>query len=199
MNEFTTMMEHAMGRSVNDVGLRVWTPKGAEVVFLQQVSPHLDDLTDRRIDLDELVGQYPTGAWGEETREYHLRIRVPTCEIGERLLAGRTMLMVNGDAVAEARVLAVWTEDDALSTQLNPEVAHVIGQADLANAIQYGLEAWQAGDTERATRQLGHAIKLATMTGDTVRLDQLGAIVDVDDAVTGTVRLRDDARRDRHG
>ena len=111
------------------------------------------------------------------------------------MLAGRTMLMVNGDSVAEGKVLAVWTEDDTLSTRLNPEVAHSTGQADLANAIQHGLEAWQAGDTERATRQLGHAVKLATMTGDTVRLGQLGAIVDVDDAVTGTVRLRDDARR----
>ena len=71
------MADLAMGRSVNDVRLRVWTPQAAEVVSLEQVAPGLEDLTDRRTDVDDLVGEYPTGAWGEETRDYHLRIRVP--------------------------------------------------------------------------------------------------------------------------
>src|SRR6185295_17771400 len=58
--EFTAMTELAMGRSVNDVDLRVWTPQGAEVVFLKQVAPGLEDLTARRTDLDGLIGEYPT-------------------------------------------------------------------------------------------------------------------------------------------
>ena len=193
--EFTAMTQLAMGRSVNDVELRVWTPQGAEVVFLRQVAPGLEDLTDRRTDLDDLVGEYPTGAWGEETRDYHLRIRVPAREIGERMLAGRAVLMVDGQAAAEGHVLAEWTDDEELSTRLHPDVAHATGQADLASAIHHGLEALQAGDTEGATHHLGHAVKLANEAGDTVRLDQLRSIVDVDDAVTGTVHLRDDARR----
>ncbi len=193
--EFTAMTELAMGRSVNDVRLRVWTPRGAEVVFLRQVAPGLEDLTHRRTDLDEVDGEYPTGAWGEETRDYHLRIRVPAREIGERMLAGRSVLMVNGTAAAEGKILAEWTDDEDLSTRLHPDVAHVTGQADLASAIHRGLEALRARDTEGATHHLGHAVKLAHETGDTVRLDQLRTIVDVDDAVTGTVHVRDDARR----
>ena len=33
------------------------------------------------------------------------------------------------------------------------------------------------------------------MTGDTVRLDQFRTIADINEAATGTVRLRDDTRR----
>ena len=151
------MAELAMARSVNDVRLRVWTPQGAEVVFLKQVAPGLEDLTDRRTDLDDLVGEYPTGAWGEETRDYHLRIRVPAREIGERMLAGRAVLMVNGTAAAEGNVLAEWTDDEVLSTRLHPDVAHATGQADLASAIHHGLEALHARDTEGAIHHLGRA------------------------------------------
>ena len=136
--EFTAMAKRAMGRSVNDVGLRVWTPQGAEVVFLKQVAPGLEDLTDRRTDVDDLVGEYPTGASGEETRDYHLRIRVPAREIGERMLAGRAVLMVNGMAAAEGTVLAEWTDDEELSTRLHPDVAHATGQADLATRSTTG-------------------------------------------------------------
>ena len=193
--EFTAMTELAMGRRVNDVELRVWTPQGAEVVFLRQVAPGLEDLTDRRTDLDDLVGEYPTGAWGEETRDYHLRIRVPARAIGERVLAGRALLMVNGEAAAEGKIFAEWTDDEELSTRLHPDVAHATGQADLASAIHHGLEALRARDTEGATHHLGRAVRLADEAGDTVRLDQLRTIVDVDDAVTGTVRLREDPRR----
>ena len=193
--EFTAMANLAMGRTVNDVRLRVWTPQAAEVVSLEQVAPGLEDLTDRRTDVDDLVGEYPTGAWGEETRDYHLRIRVPARAIGERVLAGRALLMVNGEAAAEGKIFAEWTDDEELSTRLHPDVAHATGQADLASAIHHGLEALRARDTEGATHHLGRAVRLADEAGDTVRLDQLRTIVDVDDAVTGTVRLREDPRR----
>jgi hypothetical protein len=193
--EFTAMTELAMAKSVNDVGLRVWTPRGAEVAFLRHVAPGLEDLTAHRRDVDDLVGEYPTGAWGEETRDYHLRIRVPAREIGERMLAGRVALIVDCKAVAEGEVLAVWTDDEELSTRLHPDVAHATGQADLADAIHHGLEAFHAQDTEGATHHLGRAVTLAIEAGDTVRLDQLRTVVDVDDVVTGTVHLRDDARK----
>jgi len=193
--EFTAMMETAMSKSVDEVALRVWAPRGAEVLFVKQVAPYLDDLTDRRTAVDDLVSEYPTGAWGEETRDYHVRIRVPDREAGEYMLAGRVAVVVNGNAVAEGKVLAEWTDDEALSTRLSPEVAHARGQADLASAIARGIEAWHAGDTAGATRHLGRAITLAAATGDTVRLDQLRTIVDIDDAGAGRVRLRDDARR----
>jgi hypothetical protein len=69
-------------------------------------------------------------------------------------------------------------------------VAHYTGQGELAEVIQQGLAARKAGDLERATAKLGRAVALATVLGneDTARL--LANVVDVDDPVTGTVRLR---------
>ena len=66
--DFAATMERAMGRRTSNVSLRVWTPVGARVTLMQQVFPTIEDLTDRRAAVGELEGDYPTGAWGDETR-----------------------------------------------------------------------------------------------------------------------------------
>ena len=55
----------------------------------------------------------------------------------------------------------MWTDDEAQSTRINPHVAHYTGQAELADAIQEGLEARKDGDLDTATAKLGRAVKLA--------------------------------------
>ena len=45
--DFTAMIERAMTKDTNNVALRLWTPQGAEVAFVKQVSPTIEDLTDR--------------------------------------------------------------------------------------------------------------------------------------------------------
>ncbi len=87
-------------------------------------------------------------------------------------------------------MLAVWTADEALSTRINREVAHYTGQAELAEVIQDGLEARKAGDVETATAKLGRAVALATSSGNTDTAKLLAKVVEVEDPVTGTVRLR---------
>jgi hypothetical protein len=37
-----------------------------------QVAPQVEDLTGRRQDVNPLTGAYPTGAWGDESRDYHV-------------------------------------------------------------------------------------------------------------------------------
>ena len=54
----------------------VWTPQGAEVVALKQMDPPLD-LTGREPSAGPLAGDYTTGAWGDESRDYYLSVRVP--------------------------------------------------------------------------------------------------------------------------
>jgi hypothetical protein len=100
------------------------------------------------------------------------------------------MVMVRGDNVAQARVRAVWTDDMALSTRINREVAHYTGQAELAEAIRDGIAARAAGDEDTATVRLGRAAQIAheSANDDTLRL--LAKVVDIDDPSTGTVRLR---------
>ena len=110
--------------------------------------------------------------------------------VGDELLAARISLMVGDDAVSQGLVRAVWTDDEALSTRINPQVAHYTGQAELAQAIQEGLQARKDGDIDTATVKLGRAVQLATQSGNEGTVKLLRKVVEVEDADTGTVRVR---------
>jgi hypothetical protein len=187
---FRAMTGAAMGKSYASVALRLWTPAGATVRFVKQVFPQVEDLTGRRSEVSARVGEYPTGAWGAESRDYHVSIEVEPAGVGEEMLAARVSLVGADQVLTERLVLAKWTDDTALSTRISPQVAHYTGQAELASAIQEGLAAREAGDVEVATAKLGRAVRLATESGheDTAKL--LARVVDVVDPVTGTVRLK---------
>ncbi|MFI0727886.1 VWA domain-containing protein [Streptomyces sp. NPDC021225] len=194
--DFTRMMENALGKEVADVSLRVWTPLGAEVAFVKQVAPTVEDLTDRRAEAGARAGDYPTGSWGDESRDYHLCVRVPAADVGQEMLAARVSLVLpqpDGGLpapLAQGLVRAVWTDDMVASTAMNPQVAHYTGQAELAQAIQQGLDARKAGDMDGATAKLGRAVQLASASGNEDTAKLLAKVVDVVDAATGTVRLK---------
>jgi von Willebrand factor type A C-terminal domain/von Willebrand factor type A domain len=190
--DFRAVMDAAMGKSVADVVLRLWTPRDAGVRFVKQVAPAVEELTDRRSEAGRQRGDYPLGAWGAESRDYHLAIEVAPGAVGDEMLAGRVSVLRAGsdEVLGQGLVTAVWTDDAALSTRISDGVAHYTGQAELAAAIQEGLAARKAGDEPTATARLGRAVALAAGSGnsDTARL--LERVVEVIDAPTGTVRLR---------
>ncbi|MFI9378557.1 vWA domain-containing protein [Streptomyces parvulus] len=194
--DFTRMMETAMGKEVADVALRLWTPVGTTVKFVKQVAPTVEELTGRRTEAGPRAGDYPTGSWGDESRDYHVCVEVPAAELGREMLAARVSLVIPepGGSVqnlgAQGLVRAVWTDDMAASTSINPQVAHYTGQAELAQVIQQGLDLRKAGDIDGATAKLGRAVQLAGVSGngDTAKL--LAKVVDVVDAAAGTVRLK---------
>jgi hypothetical protein len=189
--DFAAMMENAMGKQVADVALRVWSPQHASVRFMKQVAPAVEDLTGRRTQSGPQAGDYPTGAWGAgESRDYHLCVRVNPAAIGQEMLAARVSLVVGSDVVGQGLVRAVWTNDEALSTRINANVAHYTGQAELAQAIQEGLEARKQGDEDTATAKLGRAVALAEQSGNEDTAKLLAKVVDVVDAATGTVHLK---------
>ncbi|MCP9207403.1 VWA domain-containing protein [Streptomyces sp. HD1123-B1] len=194
--DFTRMMETAMGKEVADVSLRLWTPMGAEVAFVKQVAPTVEDLTARRVEAGARAGDYPTGSWGDESRDYHVCVRVPAAEVGREMLAARASLVLpqqdGGPAapLAQGLVRAVWTDDVVASTAMNRQVAHYTGQAELAQVIQQGMDARKSGDIEGATAKLGRAVQLAGASGNEDTAKLLAKVVDVVDAATGTVRLK---------
>ena len=132
----------------------------------------------------------PDGSWGDEARDYHVAVRLAAKGIGQEQLAARVQLAVGADVVAQGLVKAMWSNDDTLTTRIDPAVAHYTGQAELAEAIQEGLAAKASGDTATATTKLGRAVQLAAETGNEEATTRLRKIVDIDDADTGTVRLR---------
>ncbi|WP_084962505.1 VWA domain-containing protein [Thermoactinospora rubra] len=188
---FARLTQTAMAKTVAELVLRVWTPKGARVAFLKQVSPTLLDLTGKRTDVNELIGDYPTGSWGAEEREYHLCVELPPNQAGHEFRVGWVKLLLpdTQEVLAEGKVLAEWTDDLAQSTRINAKVAHYTGQAELHQLIQEGLRARDAGDEQTATARLVKARQIADRSGreDTARL--LDKMVEVD-AETGTARLR---------
>jgi hypothetical protein len=190
--DFQSIMGEAMGKSMADLALRLWTPRGASVRFVKQVAPTVEDLTDRRAESARQAGDYPLGSWGAETRDYHLAIDVPAGTIGDEMLAGRVSVVRSGsgDVLGQGLVTAIWTEDTALSTRISRGVAHYTGQAELAEAIQEGLAARKAGDEGTATARLGRAVALAAASGNDGTARLLERVVEVVDAPSGTVRLR---------
>ncbi|MGW4514066.1 VWA domain-containing protein [Streptomyces sp. NPDC004393] len=194
--DFTGMMETAMGKEVADVSLRLWTPVGTEIKFVKQVAPTVEDLTDRRTEAGPRAGDYPTGSWGDESRDYHVCVQVPAANIGQEMLAARVSLVIpRSDGTAESLgaqglVRAVWTDDMTASTSINAQVAHYTGQAELAQVIQQGIDLRKAGDFDGATAKLGRAVQLASASGNADTAKLLAKVVDVVDAATGTVRLK---------
>lgn len=188
--QFEEIMRAAMSRGVADAQLRVWTPQGAQVLFVRQVSPSVEDLTARRTEVNALTGAYPTGAWSDESRDYHVAVRVAAKAIGQEQLAARVQLAVGEEVQAQALVKATWSGDSGLTARIDQQVAHYTGQAELAAAIQEGLAAKAAGDEATATTKLGRAVQLAAETGNDEATSKLRKVVDIDDEREGTVRLK---------
>jgi len=190
--DFQTMMRTAMGKTTGNVALRLWTPQGAAVAFVRQVAPTIEELTSRGMQVNPQAADYPTASWGAESRDYHVCINVLPREAGEEMLAGRVSLVEGDQVLGQALIKAIWTPDQQLSTRISREVAHYTGQAELAECIQEGLEARKLGDLDTATFKLGRAVQLAADSGNDGTMKLLQAVVEVEDAATGTVRLRRD-------
>jgi uncharacterized protein YegL len=193
--DFQEILTKAMGKTVSDVSLRLWTPQGAKILFCKQVSPEIVDVTDRSKVVNDRMVDYPTGAWGSnESRDYHFCIQINAGNVGDEMLAGRASLITQTNGVetkiAEAKILATWTEDEARTAKIDRRVAHYTGQAELSQSIQEGLEARAQGNIEVATVKLGKAVKLAHDSGNEATAKLLRTVVDVEDAASGTVKIK---------
>lgn len=188
--DFEAMMRTSMSRGVADARLRVWAPQGSEVLFVRQVAPTVEDLTPKAVRISPLVIEVPTGAWSDESRDYHVSVRVPVAPVGNERLAARVEVVVADQVLAKGLVKAIWSLDTNLTTRIDPAVAHYTGQAQLADTIQRGLAAKSSGDDRTATVLLGQAAKLAHDSGNESTTRLLAKVVDVVDVEAGTVRLK---------
>src|SRR5262249_24370723 len=109
--DFRAMMQAAMGKAPGTVSLRCWTPQGVQVAFVRQVAPEIAELTDRAVQVNPLTADYPTGAWGEESRDFHVCIRVQPRSAGDEMLAGRVSLVEGDGVLSQALIKATWTDD----------------------------------------------------------------------------------------
>lgn len=189
-DDFATFMARAIGKTLPDIRLRVWRPTDAKVRFLRQVAPSIQDLTDAVIPVDAHTSDHRTGAWsGEETRDYHLCVDLPSAEVGVEKLVARVSVVLGDGVASQGLVLAEWTDDLDRSTQRNERVYSYVGQEEGAAAIQEGLLALEEGDIPTATLKFRRAVELATAAGDEARLKLLRGVVDIDER-DGTVKVK---------
>ena len=188
--EFQSLVRKSMARGVANVDLRVWTPQGAQTLFVKQVAPTLEDLTARRTQVNPLTSSYPTGAWADESRDYHVAVRLSAKSLGQEQLAARVQVALGAEVQTQALVKATWSADEALTTRIDDQVARYTGKAELAAMIQDGLAAKAAGRDDDATSKLGRAVQIAAEAGDQEMTSRLRKVVEIDNAETGTVRLK---------
>jgi hypothetical protein len=189
--DFQEVMERAMGRRVSDVSIRLWTPVGAEIAFVKQAFPEIADFTDRRVVVSEREGDYPTGAWGDEVRDYHVSITVPARDPGDEMLAGRVKVVIDGEVVSEEKLLAIWSEEESLTVVQPPKLVETEYRNEYAEVATELRQAQDAGDEERATAKLQRLQTIATILEDPDKLRVLGTLSEVD-PVTGKVKPRTD-------
>jgi von Willebrand factor type A C-terminal domain/von Willebrand factor type A domain len=193
---FRAIVASSQSRTVPDVALRLWAPQGAVIDTMRQATPELVDLTANAASPGPRVRDYGLGGWAPgESRDYHVRIRVEPGKVGDKMLAGRVSIVVADAVATETKIEVEWTSDAARATRIDPHVATVTGQKEMADAIDEGLAAANRGDTQTATVRLGDALQLARKAGRDDLEDRLGKVVEID-ARTGTVRLRPDANKE---
>ncbi|NUR63651.1 MAG: protein kinase [Catenulispora sp.] len=136
----------AAAKSIADVELTLWTPTGAVIRYVKQVTPILRDLTDSRIPADAVrtVG-FPTGAWGEEERTFHICIEVEPGALGQEKLAARVQLTARGpesvEPLGEGKIRAVWVDDETLVMRVVSRVGPYLSQSEpgLGSGLGGGL------------------------------------------------------------
>ncbi len=82
--DFSSMLTQSLRKQVAAVTIRIWTPKGAQLLDLTQLQEEEAPLplTGTRVEVDDLTSEYGTGSWEDETRDFYLGVRVPVGEIG---------------------------------------------------------------------------------------------------------------------
>jgi len=97
-----------------DVSLRLWTPLGATVAVLREVSPATGDLRDAGVRLDDRTVEHAAGRWTDGAWAYELAVALPARGAGDEMLAAQFVVAVAGEIVGRAPIVVAWTDDERL-------------------------------------------------------------------------------------
>jgi hypothetical protein len=203
--EFVAIMRAAQAKVVPDVRLRIRRMPFATVRLVRQRYPTDVELGEWGVPLDDRTVDFSTGSWASgEIREIHVCLSVSRSDVAmeEVLQAAWVDLAVvpPGGTQAEPRgepvsIVVQWTEDDALSSVLDPKVAHYLGYTELHEAIKSGWTAYQVGAVAQATVAWGRAVALAAKLDHPSMLKRMRRLVDIDgDPGAGVVTVRENLR-----
>ena len=178
-DHFTQLAAGVAQRRVARVTLDVWVPRHSKILSLQQVSPHVEDLTDRALVLDSHTRRYPLGAWASEVRHFLLRVEVPAHGAGNELLGARAACSWTAIRRRRRSSTAIWSENAGAHDEDDPVLAHYEQQTALVDHVRRGLRARQDGDDVTAAHELGLATRIAAASGHDETSRLLAKVVDI--------------------
>ena len=146
--------------------------------------------------MSERIGDYPIGAWGAESRDYHVSVAVPPGALGEEMLAARVSV-IGGTAGGRGAGAGARAGDAGPTTPHCPLRSTSASPTTPARPSwpTRSRRAWPPGTpaTSRPPPRSSAArcsSRPSPATTDTAKL--LARVVDVVDERTGTVRLKQD-------
>jgi hypothetical protein len=196
--DFVATMQAAVGKLVPDLRLRVSTTPQARLLSITQVYPTKADLADATATVGPRTAEFSTGSWGAgDVRDYHLRLDVDRGKspMFEDLRVARVDLLLEDRKQTDAvPVLVHWTDDRIASSIIDPDVAHYIGCESFQHAVAAGCRAYKDGDLATAKTEWGDAVQWATTNHNEWALAIMGRLVEIVDADTGHVRVKEDIK-----
>ena len=103
-----------LGAGTVEAALQVWTPRGASVAVLGERAPTTRDLREGAVLLDDRTVACAAGRWRDGARLYEVEITLPPGRAGNKVLAARVAVAVDGEVVGRAPVAVTWTADATL-------------------------------------------------------------------------------------
>lgn len=197
---FTASFNEMRKTTITNATMYLWMPAGVKIKHMQQVFPQIvpfgpepDPANPRQMMVS--LGSFAAG----DQRDYLLDLETPTYAPGQQFLLVRPGIkyMVGGateqieKSTQEGWIFVQWTDDTALSAQIEEHIAHYTHQEELARAIKEGQEALARGDAVRATALLGRALTISERTGNEKITRLLSTIVLRDSK--GTIHLNTQA------
>jgi Mg-chelatase subunit ChlD len=196
--DFEKLIRASMRRTVSGLPVRITLSPGVRLRYFKQVTPRERDLTEDGRWLDEMTAEFPTQPWeGEEQRQYHLCLDADPAglPLHEELQLAFAQVLVPADRIPApdpAPVLVRWLPgEDGQITDVGPVSVHVSRYVGLARALAEAFDAYERQDPETVAVRLGEAVRLAHEADDQDKLELLAAVVDIIDAATGHIRLKE--------
>jgi hypothetical protein len=191
--DFEAIMKASIAKEVADVALRVWTPQRAAVRFVKQVAPAVEDLTPRHVQAAPQAATTRPARGGPRAATTTYAWTSSRERSARRCSPPGSAWSSTRDPARRSWARACPGDLDRRRGDVHPDqqaYRPYTGQAELAEAIQDGLEARKAGDDDTAAAKLGRAVALAHESGNEDTANLLAKVVDVIDPATGTGRLK---------
>ncbi|WP_165990321.1 vWA domain-containing protein [Streptomyces sp. YIM 98790] len=204
---FRALVTASTARTLPQLAVRARPEPYLTLTLFRQLTPTVLDLTPEgeRVSDDGRTVRFRTGAWGEESRWYELRLRadpghpgyrearaaagpVPVAALGIEAAApadGMPAPVPPPDAVPRVR----WTDDEPPLSRPGGAAWHLTRYDEMNQATRRGADALLQQRLEEAERELSAAVRLAHELGDAARLRRLGRLVRVLDPAAGRVAV----------